>query len=48
VNTTALVILALVVVVIAIGLFLLMHRRRSKSLREQFGPEYKRAVDHYG
>jgi hypothetical protein len=48
VSTTALVILALVVVVIAIGLFLLMHRRRSKSLREQFGPEYKRAVDHYG
>ena len=47
-NTTALVILALVVVVIAIGLFLLMRRRRSESLREQFGPEYKRAVDHYG
>ena len=48
-NTTALVILALVVVVvIAIGLFVLMRRRRSESLREQFGPEYKRAVDQYG
>jgi hypothetical protein len=48
VNTTVLVILALVVVVvIAIGLFL-MRRRRSESLREQFGPEYKRAVDQYG
>lgn len=48
-NTTVLVILALVVmVVIAIGLFLLMRRRRSESLREQFGPEYKRAVDQYG
>ena len=49
-NTTALVILALVVVGIGIGigLFVLMHRRRSESLREQFGPEYKRAVDQYG
>ena len=41
-------ILALVVVVIAVGLFVLMRRRRSESLREQFGPEYKRAVDQYG
>lgn len=48
-NTTVLVILALLVmVVLAIGLFLLMHRRRSENLREQFGPEYKRAVDQYG
>jgi hypothetical protein len=47
VNTTALVILALVVVVIAIGLFVLMRRRRSESLRKQFGPEYKRTVDQF-
>jgi hypothetical protein len=40
--------LVVVVVVIAIGLFLLMHRRRSENLREQFGPEYERAVDQYG
>lgn len=46
-NTTALVILALVVVVIAIGLFVLMRRRRSESLRKQFGPEYKRTVDQF-
>jgi hypothetical protein len=47
VNTTALVVLALVVVVIAIGLFVLMRRRRSESLRKQFGPEYKRTVDQF-
>ena len=46
-NTTALVVLALVVVVIAIGLFVLMRRRRSESLRKQFGPEYKRTVDQF-
>lgn len=47
-NSTALVIIALVAVVIAIGVFVLMRRRCSQSLREQFGPEYKRAVDQYG
>jgi len=48
VNSTALVIVALVAVVIAIGVFILMRRRRSQSLREQFEPEYKRDVDQYG
>jgi hypothetical protein len=48
-NTTALLILAIVVVVlIALGLFIVMRWRRSQSLREQFGPEYKHAVKQYG
>ena len=48
-NTTALLILAIVVVaLIALGLFILMRWRRSQSLQEQFGPEYKHAVKQYG
>lgn len=48
-NATALLILAIVVVVlIALGLFIVMRWRRSQSLREQFGPEYKHAVKQYG
>jgi len=37
----------IVIVVAAIGLFI-MRRRRSESLRKQFGPEYKHAVQQYG
>jgi len=51
VNTTTLVILGLVLIVIvvaAIGLFIFMRRRRSESLRKQFGPEYKHAVNQFG
>jgi len=50
VNTTAIVILVIVVVVIAIalGAVVLLWRRRSLRLREQFGPEYKHAVRQYG
>jgi len=47
-DTTALVILAIVAVVIAVAAFLFIRRRRSENLRKQFGPEYKRAVDQYG
>lgn len=47
-STTALIILGVVIVLVAIGLFFFWQRRRTKSLREQFGPEYKRAVDQYG
>ena len=44
-----LVILTIVVVVlIALGLFILIRQRRSQSLREQFGPEYRHAVKQYG
>src|SRR5213082_3491604 len=47
-NTTAFIILAVVVAGIAVGAFLFVRRRRSENLRKQFGPEYKRAVDQYG
>jgi FtsZ-interacting cell division protein ZipA len=47
-NTTALVILAIVIIAIAVGAFFYLRRRRSENLRKQFGPEYKRAVDQYG
>ena len=47
-NTTAFVILAIVIIAIAVGAFFYLRRRRSENLRKQFGPEYKRAVDQYG
>jgi hypothetical protein len=37
-----------VVVLIAFGLFIVMRRRRSQNLSEQFGPEYKHVVKQYG
>ena len=49
-NTTTVVTLAIVmvVIVIALGAIVLLWRRRSLRLREQFGPEYKHAVRQYG
>lgn len=47
-STTALIIIAIVIVLVVIGLFFLWQRRRTENLREQFGPEYKHAVDQYG
>jgi hypothetical protein len=48
VNTTAIVIIVIVAIAIAVGAFVYIRRRRSAMLRQQFGPEYKRAVDQYG
>jgi hypothetical protein len=36
------------IVVIAAAWWFTQQRRRSKQLRQQFGPEYERAVDEYG
>ncbi len=47
-NTTAFVILAIVIIGLAVGAFFYLRRRRSENLRKQFGPEYKHAVDQYG
>src|SRR5438046_7333511 len=47
-QTTTLVIVGLVIVVIALVAYILLERRRSRNLRQQFGPEYKRAVNQYG
>ena len=50
VNTTTIVIFAgvLAVILVALGLIVLLWRRRSRRLQEQFGPEYKHAVRKYG
>jgi len=50
VNTTTIVIFAVVlaVILIALGLIALLWRHRSRRLRQQFGPEYKYAVRKYG
>lgn len=48
-TTTQLIIVAAVVLVaVAVIGYLIVRQQRSKALREQFGPEYERAVDEYG
>ena len=49
-NTTAVIVVAVIVIaaLVAIGLWLYGRRQRSAALREQFGPEYQRAVTTYG
>ena len=45
---TVVVIVLVVIVVIAAAMWFMQRQRRSKELRQQFGPEYERAVDQYG
>lgn len=48
-NATAIVVAVIIVVVIALAvMYFVQQRRRRENLREQFGPEYERAVDTYG
>jgi hypothetical protein len=48
-NVTAIVIAVVVVVLVVIGvMYFVQQQRRRQNLREQFGPEYDRAVDTYG
>ena len=46
-NTALIVIIVLALDAIAVVAWVYMQKRRSEQLREQFGPEYKRAVDQY-
>jgi hypothetical protein len=39
---------AIIVIVAAVGAWWYSRQRRRARLRQQFGPEYERAVDHYG
>ena len=47
-NTTAILLLALIVIVIAVGAVLFWQRRRSAELQKRFGREYQRAVGQFG
>lgn len=47
-DTTMIVVVAVVVVAILIVLWLLLSRRRSRHLKEQFGPEYEHVVGERG
>ncbi|HEY1925941.1 MAG TPA: hypothetical protein VGG92_00605 [Caulobacteraceae bacterium] len=47
-NTTSIVIAVVVVVALLIAAFVLWRRQRSGKLRDQFGPEYGRAVEETG
>jgi hypothetical protein len=47
-SPLTLTLVVLVVAVIAVGLWLATRRRRSAEIRNQFGPEYDRAVQTYG
>jgi hypothetical protein len=48
-SATGLVLVVIVALaVVAIGFWMVTRRRRSRDLREHFGPEYDRAVNEYG
>ncbi|HZA38666.1 MAG TPA: hypothetical protein VE486_05960 [Candidatus Baltobacteraceae bacterium] len=47
-NTTAILLLVIIVAVIAVGAFLFWQWRRSAALQQRFGPEYERAVGEFG
>jgi hypothetical protein len=48
-NVTAIVIGVVIVAVVVLGVwYFVQQQRRRRELREQFGPEYDRAVDTYG
>lgn len=43
-NTLTVIIILLVLAIVGIGAWFLMRERRSRGLRERFGPEYERSV----
>jgi hypothetical protein len=48
-NTTTIIIVAVIVLIVVILLATALNRaRQTKRLRERFGPEYERMVDHVG
>jgi hypothetical protein len=48
-NDPRVIVLAvLVVAIVAVGVWVLVKSKRREHLREQFGPEYRRAVETYG
>jgi FtsZ-interacting cell division protein ZipA len=47
-NTLTVILIIIAVLAIAFGAFMYFQKERSKRLQSKFGPEYDRAVDHYG
>jgi hypothetical protein len=48
VNTTAILLVVLILVVIAVGVILYLQRRCSDTLKQKFGPEYQRTAQKLG
>lgn len=47
-TTTQVIVAVVVLVAVAVIGYLIVRQQHSKALRDQFGPEYERAVDEYG
>ena len=47
-STTIIILIAAAVVLILAAVWFMARRQRAKELRRRFGPEYNRAVRHYG
>lgn len=47
-TTQVIIVAAVVLVAVAVIGYLIVRQQRTKALRDQFGPEYERAVDEYG
>jgi hypothetical protein len=47
-DTTTLVVGAVILVVLLLGVWTLARKRQSQDLQKRFGPEYERTVDTYG
>jgi len=48
VTTQTIVLLVIVALIVVAAVWMVSRRRRSEELREQFGPEYERTIDHIG
>ena len=47
-STQVIIVAAVVLAAVAVIGYLIVRQQRTKALRDQFGPEYERAVDEYG
>jgi len=47
-NTASVIVLIVAIAILAVGLWMYLDARKSRRLRNQFGPEYERAVEREG
>ena len=47
-NTVTVILIIIAVLAVAFGAFMYFQKEKTRSLKSKFGPEYDRAVDHYG